>query len=379
MELRIARAVSAFDSARIRGGLMPNIYYLSKEEIKAGHETMIFTCGGGKAYEQFDGIPIYRTRRSRLSRFTLGPMLLRAIKRSGLAPDIIHSMNAMPLGWIHNPRAIEAIGARCVLSVHTPVIQNEPFSMSNRYLVNSEYALLLKRLARTVDLNIAVSSFVKRELVAAGVPETRVRIVPSGLRSDLFEASPFPDFAPEALNCLYVGRYARIKGLDTLIMAAKMLKDSGNVRARFNLVGGAPGDDDYHLVRRMVFGEGLQDTVTLTPPVDHQRIPDLYRSCDCFILPSRREPLGKVVLEAMSSRRLVIASRAAGIPDLVWNGKNGVLFDPDSPESLAKAITAVAFRKREAMKMASRGVGFSRRFDWRNISRRYVEAFESVL
>jgi glycosyltransferase involved in cell wall biosynthesis len=271
------------------------------------------------------------------------------------------------------------LGAKCVLSVHTPVLQNEGISPSMRYIINTEYALLLKRLAKIVDLNIVVSRFVKRELVTTGVPEEEIRVVPSGLRTEIFQPRPLNGPIGKEMTCLYVGRFARIKGLDTLIRAAKIINGDTDLNARFFLVGGTSGDDDYSRVREMISGMGLQHTVILCPPVPHQKIPETYEQCDCFILPSNREPLGKVVLEAMSSQRPVVASNAGGIPDLVWEGKTGLLFESGSPESLANRLREILSEWEKIKKMTQRSVRFTKRFDWNRISSMYLDAFESAL
>jgi len=380
MGLKIARLVSGFPpDFNISGGLLPNIYYLSQEEIKSGHETAIFTSGEPREGENIDGVPIYRTPKAPLSRVFLGEMLIKTIKKTGFTPDVIHSMNAMPLGWLYQPEMSRQLGAKCVLSIHTPVLQTEGFSPSMRYIINTEYALLLRRLVKLVDLNLVVSRFVKRELVATGVSEKEIRIIPSGLRNEIFKARPLKEPGKRGITCLYVGRFARIKGLGTLIRAARIIRDRGDFEVRFLLVGGTPGDDDYLRVRRMISDLGLQHTVIMCPPVTHHEIPNTYGQCDCFVLPSNREPLGKVVLEAMSSHRPVVASDAGGIPDLVWDGKTGLLFESGNPESLATRLCEVFRNRSRVRKITRRSVGFTKRFDWGEISRMYIDAFNLAL
>jgi glycosyltransferase involved in cell wall biosynthesis len=58
-----------------------------------------------------------------------------------------------------------------------------------------------------------------------------------------------------------------------------------------------------------------------------------YASADAFIFPSRTETLGLVLLEAMAAGCPVVAANSGGIPDIVTDGVNGFLFDPNEPES----------------------------------------------
>ncbi len=375
--MRIARLVSSFpEGGALTGGLLPNIYYLSTEEIRQGHETAIFTFGKGDGQEMEGGVCVYRCGQPKLQRLLLGRALLRTIRRTGFRPDVMHSMNAMPLGWLYEPGDARRIGARCVLSVHTPVIQTDPVSLSRRYLLNAEYALLLRKVAARVDLNVAVSRFVKRELVSIGVSEERIQVIPSGLKTDLF--SPESMCLATQSDCLYVGRFALIKGLNNLVRAADILARRGKP-VRFLLVGGSRSDDGYNALTASIAKHGLEDYFTLMPPVDYKGIHDLYKGCRCFVLPSTREPLGKVVLEAMCSRRPVLASDAGGIRDLVHHGKNGMVFKVGDPASLADRLSEILDDPKLALKLASRGVRFAKDFDWAQVSRMFLEAFESTL
>jgi len=377
--LRIARLVMDFpESHRLSGGLLPNIYYLSKCELEQGHETAIFTYGRGQfSEEQFEEIPIYRVPKPRVSRIFLGRSLLSAVRKTGFRPDVIHSVNATPLGWLFNREVAERLHAKVVLSVHTPVLRHDKFRPEKTYLLNAEYFFLLRRLSRIVDLSIAVSRFVKKELVAIGVASDRVTIIPSGLNYSLFSEGSRRRCGHAPFRCLYVGRFARIKSLDVLLNAASYLKQL-SAPVRFTLIGGTPRDDDWKKVNRLISEFGLREMVETKQPVPHGELVEYYRSHDCFILPSSREPLGKVVLEAMASCIPVIASDSGGIPDLVSNGINGVLFKSQNPAALAHTIIDLMNRPKDAGKMALRGKVYAARFDWKEISRRYVEAFERV-
>ncbi|WP_075087103.1 glycosyltransferase family 4 protein [Verrucomicrobium spinosum] len=100
---------------------------------------------------------------------------------------------------------------------------------------------------------------------------------------------------------------------------------------------------------------GLADRVILLPGLrnDDRALPDAYAACDAFVLPSRHEPFGIVVLEAWSASRPVIASRVGGLVGLVKDECNGLCFDPGtqgSVEQLAaqmeRLITDQAFGRR---------------------------------
>ena len=67
----------------------------------------------------------------------------------------------------------------------------------------------------------------------------------------------------------------------------------------------------------------------------------ILRGCTAFVLPSRSEPFGIAVIEALACSKPVIATKVGGIPEIIENGKNGILVEPDDTHALAEALTVV--------------------------------------
>ncbi len=130
------------------------------------------------------------------------------------------------------------------------------------------------------------------------------------------------------------------KGLDVLIRASRILRDRG---LSFHVViAGAvqPGYEHHHrelvdLVRELA----LEDTVSLPGYVENPL--ELWRDADLYVQPSRREPFGLGVIEAMSVGTPVITSAVGGMTEIVEPGRSGLLVSPDSPPDLADAICRV--------------------------------------
>jgi len=72
--------------------------------------------------------------------------------------------------------------------------------------------------------------------------------------------------------------------------------------------------------------------------VSDQRIQAYYRQCDLFVLPSRKEGFGIVFLEAMRFAKPCVGARAGGIPEVIEDGRTGILADPEDPRSLETAL-----------------------------------------
>ena len=139
----------------------------------------------------------------------------------------------------------------------------------------------------------------------------------------------------------FVGRVEPRKAPDVLVAAAPAIR-AGAPGARVVLVGGGDplaGDPAY--ARRVT---GSPD-VEVVPWVDGAA--GLMRHLDVLVLPSRSEPFGTVLAEAMAVGTPVVASRVDGLPEVVDDGVTGALVAPDDPAALAQAVLEVLARRDE--------------------------------
>ncbi|MCA0425310.1 MAG: glycosyltransferase family 4 protein [Proteobacteria bacterium] len=90
----------------------------------------------------------------------------------------------------------------------------------------------------------------------------------------------------------------------------------------------------------MIAERGMTPDVTFA--IDRTDIPDLLRTGDIFVLPSRQEGFGLALIEAMAAGLPVIASRTGGPATLVADRVNGLTFTPEEPEDLAEKIITLA-------------------------------------
>ncbi len=197
------------------------------------------------------------------------------------------------------------------------------------------------RLARIVcsgaDAVRCLHSAAAEHVVAAGwAPADRVGVVPSRCDVTLFQRDA------DATSCaddvvLFVGNLVRGKGVDDLLDAFAALS-SRRPTARLVIVGDGP--------RRTVLAaradtRGIADRVELRGRIPHRELPAIMARASMLVLPSYSEGTPRVILEAMAMQLPVVATSVGGIPDMVANGRSGLLVPAGSVTRLAAAIERV--------------------------------------
>lgn len=188
------------------------------------------------------------------------------------------------------------------------------------------------------DAMIAISQEVEDELLGYGFSKERIVRIPNGV--DTFF------FAPKRQNeqkvkgkvrFLLVGRRQPQKGVDLLLHAVRELKSAGlGDRFEVQLCGADSPGYDY---KALALELGVSHLVDFLPFQKDMR--QFYKDADCFLLPSRGEGLSNALLEAMAMELPVIATRVSGTPEVITNGKDGILIPPGSVDSLVENMKLI--------------------------------------
>ena len=173
---------------------------------------------------------------------------------------------------------------------------------------------------------------------------------------------------PAVPTALFVGVLERYKAFDTLAAAWPRVA---------NALPGA----ELHVIGRGTLAPLahalVSSGVRWTESLDVHGVSTAMDEATLLCLPSRAEGLGRVVLEAMCRGRSVVGGRAGGIQDLVTDGVNGLLVDPDDPHALADALVAVlgAADTAERMGTAARSTGE----EWSVTPEQYAGRLEALI
>jgi len=201
---------------------------------------------------------------------------------------------------------------------------------------------------------IAISQAVRQTLLAGGVEPEKIAVVHSGIEIERLEGAGSGGLReefrlpPEAPIVGHVGSLTEAKGQRTLLEAVPVVLDACP-EARFVIVG----DGELREVLEARAKElDIAERVVFTGfRADVARFLALF---DVFCMPSVREGLCTSVLEALALRRPVVATSVGGLPEIVADGRTGLLVPPGDPEALGGAIVRLLTDKDLASSLAER-------------------------
>ena len=174
---------------------------------------------------------------------------------------------------------------------------------------------------------------------------------------------------------LAVGNLIPRKGHDVLLRALACAAARGH---RLNVV--ILGAGDTSTLAALARELNVHDRVFFGGRIDRDEVSSFYAKATFFVHPAREEAQGLALVEAMSSRKAVIATRVLGVPELVRDGDTGLLVEPGDAESLATALIALETRTALRDALAERGHAYvTREHTWERFMARYVDTYERVV
>jgi glycosyltransferase involved in cell wall biosynthesis len=190
-----------------------------------------------------------------------------------------------------------------------------------------------RALITRADGVVACSDALRREVLQFA-PQARVTAIHNGADIALFNGIIRPS-QPSIRRILHIGKFEHKKSQDVILHAFKRLLES-HPDCSLVLIGA-----DGPLLRQtraLIQELGLEKQVELHVNVPHDQLPRFMEKAELFILPSRVEPFGIVLLEAGAAGLPVVATQVGGIPELIEHERTGLLISPDSVEELALAM-----------------------------------------
>jgi colanic acid/amylovoran biosynthesis glycosyltransferase len=187
------------------------------------------------------------------------------------------------------------------------------------------------------DFIVCISKFARSQLMFVSDYQhwPRLLVCRLGIDVSLFAPRPYTRTrADEPFNMLCVGRLSSAKGQQLLIEAVSRLRAKGRP-VTLDIVGGGA---NMAMLQEQVKSLGLGDTVTLSGPVNQDRIREHYQRADCFAMASFAEGIPVVLMEAMSMQIPCVTTHITGIPELIANGQSGLLVPPSDVDALVEQL-----------------------------------------
>lgn len=234
---------------------------------------------------------------------------------------------------------------------------------------------LLPPILRRADGILTMSQDVKGRIVEAlSVPPNKVTVVPGFSDLALFSPGPKSTSLLEAYALegkfviLFVGRISTLKGAPDLIKAVEGLED-----VKVLMVGREVEHENF---RDLIEHLGLGSRVHLLGYQEQEVLPDLYRTCDCFVLPSMNEGFGLVLAEAMACGKPVIVSDAPPLPEVA--GGAGLVFTRGDVSGLKRAILKLRDSRPLREELGREALERARLFEKGRVMDLYLEFFEKL-
>lgn len=278
----------------------------------------------------------------------LAPLAARKLK-----PDIIHAILESYAGQALVHSKVLVWKAHRILtcqSTNTVLNLNQMHTVAHKVTVISK--VLLER-AKKWNRNDAV-------------------LIPNGINSEEIE-SAVSWYEKIKGRILFVGRLEPMKGIDVLFQALGKLKDES---WELNIVGDG---SQKEILTKLSQDLGIAQRVHFKGYVAPPDVYKEYAQAEIFCGLSRSEALGNVFLEAQAAGCAVVGTKTGGITDIIQNGTNGILVQPDNLDMSVEAIGRLIRDESLRAKLSTAGKKNAQKYDWGRIAERYSEVYRSAI
>lgn len=194
----------------------------------------------------------------------------------------------------------------------------------------------------------------------------KTHIIPNGIDEFWFENTPEQGKAIDKkhIKLVYAGRIDKNKNIPTTQKAMEILRKQG-YEATLTVVGKVQNEKEFQIIKNDPY-------TTCLPAMPKEKLIDIYRASDIFVMPSFTESFGLVYVEAMSQGLPVIYSKGQGFDNQFPEGVVGYHVDSGSPDDVAEGIKRVVENYSDIQKNV---VSSARRFNWDEIVNQYISLY----
>ena len=356
----------SLDFIPIVGGITAHVYELSRALMRNGAKVTVITRAveGREAYEQIDGIDVYRVDLKMLG-MTYGYQINKFIKKNlkNINPDLIH---------IHGMRPLEFYNIKDIPLAYT----NHTSGYLKRIKKGGYRIPMLKKLFKKPQLFLAPSE----ELLQIPFEINAIKTyIPNGVISKKFERNlenrkkireKF-SLKNDDILAILTRRMVWKNGVRYLALATEFIK---NKKLKIMFIGDGEEFDDI----KNILEKHFKNRYFMLGSKTHEEIIEFYSAADLSILPSLMEATSISGLEAMAASLPIVGTTVGGIPELVKNDITGYLCEPENPKDLASKIDALLNSDYQKMGQNAHDM-VKKDFDWNTISKKVIMEYEKIV
>ncbi len=246
-------------------------------------------------------------------------------------PDILH-LNSSKMGFLGGLVGRILGIKKIIFTAH-----GWAFNESRKSITKFLFYILQWLTVTFSHITITVSRKTKSDIDRMPLIKNKVFVIHNGIESIIFDdkekarkkISEITKTKPVNIIIGTISELHKNKGLDFLIQACKNLPESVSVY----IIG--DGEERQNMAN-LIANFGLEERIFLTGRIENAK--SLLPAFDLFTLTSRTEALPYTILEAGLAKLPVVASRVGGIPEVIENGKSGILFRSGDVDELTKAL-----------------------------------------
>ena len=350
--MKIALICPAFLPASQFGGILFLFYDLARESSNSGHDVTVFTTDldfannlhtFNKHLPRIEKIHNFKINRTSIwfsfGLFFVNPKIYSQISKNN--PDIIHtigirSFQSFIAALISKKKNIPLIiSDQGGLSTH-PSLKNEPLLKRLLYKLQTP---MIKYIANQASKVIVANEY-EKEIFSEFVDKSRIGIVRNGINLEILDSKETDFMKKHGIKepfILFLGRFTKIKGIDVLLHAIKIVKkERVSLKTKFVIMGVDFGfqNEMFDMINKLKIAN---EVIVIKNP-SRDDVITAYKKSRFLVLPSRWELSPLTPLEGFAFKKPVISTNVHGIPYTISNGKNGILVEPDDPLSLSNAI-----------------------------------------
>lgn len=288
------------------------------------------------------------------------------IKKLKVDLDIIHSPQFQFKPFLSLP------STKKVLTVHgadfyVPYFMKASITKPKAWFQQKILDLIMPYIINDIDKFIAVSNFIKNELLKLKIPEEKIEVVYEGV-DEIF--NPLNNIKNKNF-CSYILSDAPTNELFEVFLKLKITKD---INHKLFIVG----EREYtNKGMQIVQNLGLQKDVKFFSHVSQNELVELYNFADVFVHLTGYEGFGLQNLEAMACGCPVVSSNVGAIPEIVENA--GILKRVDDTSIITSAIYNILKDEKLAKEMRSRGLEQAKKFSWKKTAKETVKVYERLV